>query len=85
MNLRRTGLNKKVIALMKLRPDWTSRMIGEELKCDEAYVRVTARRNGLRFNKRDNRGKNSLGYAAQKAGMTIKDIEEWVLAKTSHR
>jgi hypothetical protein len=85
MKIRRTGLNKKVIALMKLRPDWTSRMIGEELKCDEAYVRVTARRNGLRFNKQDNRGKNSLGYAAQKAGMTIKDIEEWYHEKQARR
>jgi hypothetical protein len=73
----RTGLKFKVIETMKANPNWSSRLVAEHLNCDSAYVRVTAKRNGLSFPPFIHKGKNNLGLAAQKAGMTIKDIEEW--------
>ncbi len=66
----------QVIALFKSYPQWSSRMIAEELDCSSEYVRTTLKRNNLKLSN-DVVKTNTLGRAALKAGMTISDVENW--------
>lgn len=72
----------QVIELFKKNPDCTSGEIADVLDCDSAYVRATLTRAGLKlvgsYQYRDpssRKGLLALGRAAQRAGLTVGDIE----------
>ena len=75
---RRKGMQDKVVNLHK--KGFDCHEIADKLDCGPEYVRKALVRTGNWTNAVKADGYKRLGKAAQKAGMTIKDIEEWGLA-----
>jgi DNA-directed RNA polymerase specialized sigma24 family protein len=72
---------QQVIEYFHKNPGCTSSEIADEFDCDSAYVRATLRRAGLRLNGSHvdpgrRRGLLALGRAAQRAGLTVDDIQK---------
>ncbi len=71
----------QVISFFNKNPGCTSAEIAEDLDCDSAYVRATLRRAGLKLagayrDEGRRRGLLALGRAAQRAGLTVADIQK---------
>lgn len=66
---------QQVIDLHKSDPTLTSVEIGRRLKCCDAYVRATFKRNSLKLPKRVSNGSLlELGRACRDADLSLKDI-----------
>lgn len=72
-------LQSKIKDLINSRPKINAYQIAKELDCSPEYVRVAARRLGLKLPKVYRLGisERALGRAAREAGMTLDDIKEW--------
>jgi len=81
MQVRRLRMKGKIVKSIKENPNATAKEIALLLQTDQRHVNKIAKLTGLKLKRKENI--IALGKAAQQAGMTIKDIEEWVNDKAS--